>query len=94
MSEDGGSKRSVWPRGDWAAHLSFRTKLALMVNLLIIVLVVGSAFLVERRQRSAIVQEVEKRALVMADALDSATAADLLTYNYVSIEQSVLKFSK
>ena len=94
MSEGHGGKRFRWPRSEWAAHLSFRTKLALMVNLLIIVLVVGSAFLVERRQRTAIIQEVEKRALVMAAALESATAADLLTYNYVSVEQSVNKFSK
>ncbi len=94
MSEAKASKRSAWPWDDWAAHLSFQTKLALMVNLLIIVLIVGAAILVERRQRTAIVQEVEKRALIMAQALESATAADLLTYNYVSIEQSVLKFSK
>jgi signal transduction histidine kinase len=65
-----------------------------MVNLLIIVVIVVSAFLLERRQRNAIIQEVEKRALVMAQALESATASDLLTYNYVSIEQSVLKFSQ
>jgi signal transduction histidine kinase len=74
--------------------LTFRVKLALLVNLLIVLLILGTAFLVEQRQRSAIVQEVEKRALVMAQALDSAVAADLVTYNYVSIEQSVQKFSK
>jgi signal transduction histidine kinase len=94
MSVDKGSERSVWPWVDWVAHLHFRTKLALMVNLLIIVLIAGAVVLVELRQRNAIVQEVEKRALVMAQALESATAADLVTYNYVSIEQSVLKFSK
>ena len=79
---------------DWADHLSFRVKLGLLVNLIIVALILGSAFLVERRQRTAIVQEVEKRALVMAQALDSAVAADLITYNYVSIEQSVRKFSE
>jgi len=94
MTEDKSSKRSAWPWDNWAAHLSFRAKLSLMVNLLIILLIVGSALLVERRQRTAIIQEVEKRALVMAQALESATAADLLTYNYVSVEQSVVKFSK
>ena len=47
----------------------------------------------EQRQRSAIVQEVEKRALVLAQALASGVADDLVTYNYVSIEQSVKKFS-
>jgi len=30
----------------------------------------------------------------MAQALDSAVAADLITYNYVSVEQSVRKFSE
>jgi len=94
MSEERGSKRPSWPWQEWVNHLSFRAKLSLMVNLLIILLIVGSALVVERRQRIAIVNEVEKRALVMAHALESATAADLVTYNYVSIEQTVLKFSK
>jgi len=90
-----GTRSSARPRWlDWTGRLTFRVKLALLVNLLIVLLILGTAFLVERRQRSAIVQEVEKRALVMAQALDSAVAADLITYNYVSIEQSVQKFSK
>ena len=94
MTEKIRGKQASWPWQGWVDHLSFRAKLSLMVNLLIILLIVGSALLVERRQRTAIVQEVEKRALVMAQALESATAADLLTYNYVSVEQSVVKFSK
>jgi len=94
MSEDMPRKRFAWPWAEWVAHLSFRAKLALMVNLLIVLLIMGSALLVERRQRISIIQEVEKRALVMAHALESATTADLVTYNYVSIEQTVLKFSK
>jgi signal transduction histidine kinase len=94
MSEDRQRKRLAWPWENWMARLSFRAKLALMVNLLIVLLIVGSALVVERRQRIAIVQEVEKRALVMAHTLESATAADLVTYNYVAIEQTVLKFSK
>ncbi len=94
MTEVQSDKRSLWPWQDWVSHLSFRVKLSLMVSLLIILLIVGSALLVELRQRRAIVQEVEKRALAMAQALESATAADLLTYNYVSVEQSVDKFSK
>ena len=79
---------------DWADHLSFRVKLGLLVNLIIVVLILGSAFLVERRQRTAIVQEVEKRALVMAQSLVSTVTSDLLTYNYVSIEQTVDQFRK
>jgi len=92
---DPGTRSSARPRWlDWHGRLTFRVKLALLVNLLIVLLILGTAFLVERRQRSAIVQEVEKRALVMAQALESAVAADLITYNYVSVEQTVQKFSK
>jgi signal transduction histidine kinase len=91
-AESDNRTQSLWAR--WVDGLTFRVKLTLLVNLLIVLLILGTAFLVERRQRSAIVQEVEKRALVMAQALDSAVAADLMTYNYVSIEQSVQKFSK
>jgi signal transduction histidine kinase len=87
---------SVWLSRlrDWVDHLSFRVKLALLVNLLIIVLIGGSAFLVEQRQRAAIVQEVEKRALVMAEALAGSVTSDLLTYNYVSIDQTLDQFKK
>jgi signal transduction histidine kinase len=79
---------------NWVDHLTFRVKLGLLVNLIVVLLIVGSAFIVERRQRAAIVQEVEKRTLVLAQAVDSAVAADLVTYNYVSIEQTLLKFTK
>ena len=79
---------------EWAGRLSFRAKLGLMVNLLIVVLILGSAVLLEERQRTAIIQEVEKRALVMARGLASSVTDDLITYNYVSIEQSTAKFSK
>ena len=65
-----------------------------MKRSIIVVVILGSAFLVERRQRTAIVQEVEKRALVMAQSLESTVTNDLLTYNYVSIEQTTLQFSK
>ena len=90
-----GTSSSARPRWlQWTAGLTFRVKLALLVNLLIVLLIAGTAFLVEQRQRTAIVQEVEKRALVMAQAIESAVAADLVTYNYVSVEQTVQKFNK
>jgi signal transduction histidine kinase len=90
--EEGGRASPAW--WAWLQHLRFRTKLALMVNLLLLLLVAGSAFLFEHRQRTATIQEVEKRALIMAQAIDSAVAADLMTYNYVSIEQTVRKFGE
>jgi signal transduction histidine kinase len=85
------SQPSWWA---WVDRLSFRVKLGLTVNLLIVLLILGSAILLEERQRTAIIQEVEKRALVMASGLASSITDDLITYNYVSIEQSVAKFSK
>ena len=94
MTDDAQDQDLSAPRRGWVGRLSFRLKLALMVNLLILLLILGSAFLAENRQRSAIVQEVEKRALVMAEALASTTTSDLVTYNYVSIEQTLLHFSK
>jgi hypothetical protein len=92
MTDQGEGSRPSPAWWTWLQHLSFRTKLALMVNLLLLLLVAGSALLIEHRQRTAFVQEVEKRALLLAQALDSAVAADLMTYNYVSIEQTVRKF--
>lgn len=91
-TETGSTPGPRWLR--WTGRLTFQVKLAFLVNLLIVLLILGTAFLVEQRQRSAIVQEVEKRALVMAHALESAVAADLVTYNYVAVEQTVEKFSK
>lgn len=82
------------PLGLWRPRLSFRAKLALAANLLVLVMVLGAAALIEHRQRTTIIQEVEKRAVLMAQALVSTTLSDLLTYNYVSIEQTVRQFSK
>jgi signal transduction histidine kinase len=82
----------AWRR--WTDRLSFRLKLTLTVNLLIVALILGSALLLEQRQRSAIVQEVEKRALVMAEALASTSVNDLVTYNYVAIEQALKQFAR
>jgi signal transduction histidine kinase len=79
---------------DWVDRLSFRLKLALTINILIVCLILSSALLLEQRQRASIVQEVEKRALVMAEALASTTASSLVTYNYVAIEQGLRGFAK
>jgi len=78
----------------WSNHLSFRAKLSLIVNLLLVILVVGFAVVFEQRQRTAIIQEVEKRAVVMAEVLASSVTSDLVTYNYVAIEQTIRQFGK
>ena len=81
------------PRNWWLFGLSFRAKLALIVNLLLLILVVSFAIIFEDRQRTAIIQEVEKRAVVMAEILASTVTSDLVTYNYVGIEQDIRQFS-
>jgi len=81
-----------WPA--WLDRLGFRAKLTLIVNLLLLALVAGSTLLFEQRQRNAIIQEVEKRAAVMAEVLAGTVTSDLLTYNYVSIEQTIRQFGK
>ena len=72
-----------------ANNVTLRTKLTLVVNLLVVLLVVTAAFLMEIRQRNAIVGEVKKRALVLAQGLADASANSLVTYNYVGVEQSL-----
>lgn len=73
---------------------SLRTKLIVMINLVILFLVVSAALVMENRQRKAIISEVEKRALAMAKGLAAANTSELLTYNYVVMEQNVANFSR
>jgi signal transduction histidine kinase len=70
-------------------HLTLRTKFILVGNILIVLLVVSAAFLLEIRQRNAIIEEVKKRALILARGLAEASANSLVTYNYVGVEQSL-----
>ncbi|OGB99511.1 MAG: hypothetical protein A3G35_18830 [candidate division NC10 bacterium RIFCSPLOWO2_12_FULL_66_18] len=72
-----------------AMDLTLRTKFILVVNLLVVLLVGSAAFLMELRQRNAIVEEVKKRALILARGLADASANSLVTYNYVGVEQSL-----
>jgi len=72
-----------------AMDLTLRTKFILVVNLLVVLLVGSAAFLMELRQRNAIVEEVKKRALILARGLAEASANSLVTYNYVGGEQSL-----
>jgi len=72
-----------------AMDLTLRTKFILVVNLLVVLLVGSAAFLMELRQRNAIVEEVKKRALILARGLAEASANSLVTYNYVGVEQSL-----
>ena len=70
-------------------HLTLRTKFILTTNLMVVLLVASAAILVEIQQRNAIIEEVKKRALILARGLADASTNSLVTYNYVGVEQSL-----
>lgn len=77
-------------QGRWG----LRAKFILWVNVLVVVLVAAATLLFENRQRNAIIREVEKRALAVAQRLADASTTYLLTYNYVALEQLVRQMPK
>jgi signal transduction histidine kinase len=72
-----------------AKQVTLRTKFILILNLLVVLLVVTAAFLAEMQQRNAIIEEVKKRAIILARSLADASTNSLVTYNYVGVEQSL-----
>ena len=70
-------------------HLTLRTKFILTTNLMVVLLVASAAILAEIQQRNAIIEEVKKRALILASGLADASTNSLVTYNYVGVEQSL-----
>ncbi len=76
------------------SRLGLRTKFTLWVNLIVVLLVGVAAIVFENRQRNAIIQEVEKRALVIAQRLADSSTPYLLTYNYVALEQLARQMQK
>ena len=72
----------------------FRTLRARLLwgTVLVIVPVMGGVFLlVERHQRAAIVDEMERRGNVMAASLAAVSQAPLLLYNFTALEQNVAR---
>lgn len=72
-----------------AKQLTLRAKFTLILNLLVVLLVASAAFLAEIQQRNAIIEEVKKRALILARGVADASTNSLVTYNYVGVEQSL-----
>ena len=72
----------------------FRTLRARLLwgTVLVIVPVMGGVFLlVERHQRAAIVDEMERRGSVMAASLAAVSQTPLLLYNFTALEQNVAR---
>lgn len=75
-------------------RLGLRLKFFILTNILLAALILSGALLVERSQRGAIITEMQKRALSIARGLAAVSTNDLLTYNYVSMEQNVSKVAQ
>ena len=69
--------------------VTLRAKFILIFNLLAVLLVASAALLSEFQQRNAIIEEVKKRAVILAHGVAEASANSLVTYNYVGVEQSL-----
>src|SRR6266540_7017453 len=74
--------------------MRLRTKLAIWIVCLVVLLSVLVMMVVERRERKAIEEQVQKRGLTIARNLAALSANALLTYNYVTLEQHVARLAR
>src|SRR3990172_9176873 len=73
---------------------SLRTKFAVAVVSVLLVVLLGFMAIVEHRQREAIIGEVQKRGMILTQNLATMSRNSLLLYNYTALEQNVEKFAK
>jgi PAS domain S-box-containing protein len=73
--------------------VSLRTKLLIGTVLIVAVLMLAVTAVVERRQRTAIIEEVHRRGTVLAEGLASVSAGALVLYNFTVLEQNVVRFA-
>ncbi len=66
-------------------------KLVLSFSGLVLVLTLSLLLVVEQRQRTAIVKQVEKRGAMLATYLAAVSTKSILTYNFVALEQDTEK---
>src|SRR5678816_821312 len=87
--------RSGWIRGSERVSpmtvraRSLRTRLLWGTLLVIAVVMTAMMVVVEHRQRTAIVDEVQRRGEVLARGLAATAQAPLLLYNFTALEQNV-----
>jgi PAS domain S-box-containing protein len=70
---------------------SLQAKLLLGTVLVVFGLMSGVVLVVEQRQHSAIIEEVERRGEVIARSLAATSSGPLLLYNYTTLEQNVAR---
>ena len=71
--------------------VSLRTKFLLGTVLVLVLLMVAVTGIVERQQRRAIIDEVQRRGMVLAESLASISTGPLLLYNFTALEQNVAR---
>ena len=71
--------------------VSLRTKFLLGTVLVIVPIMITVMAIVERRQRIAIIEEVERRGTVLAGNLAAISTGPLLLYNFTALEQNVAR---
>jgi two-component system sensor histidine kinase AtoS len=74
--------------------MRLRTKLALSVVCLVILLTAVMMIVVEYRERKAIEAQVRKRGMTIAQNLAAVSTNALVTYNYVLLEQQVSRLAR
>lgn len=72
---------------------SLAARLSLGTVLVVSTVMAGLIFMVERHQRSAIIEETERRGEVLARNLAAMSYGPLLLYNYTALEQSVARMA-
>jgi hypothetical protein len=67
----------------------------LLGTVLVLLLVMAAVIaVVERRQRAAIIDEVERRGEVIAENLAAVSRVPLLLYNFTALEQNVARVGR
>ena len=74
--------------------ISLRTKLLIGTLLIVAVLMGAVTAVVEHRQRTTIIEEVQRRGTAMAEGLAGVSTGALLLYNFTVLEQNVVRFDR
>ncbi len=74
--------------------MRLRTKLAVSVVCLVVLLTAVMMIVVEYRERKAIEAQVRKRGMTIAQNLAAVSTNALVTYNYVLLEQQVGRLAR
>ena len=73
--------------------VSLQTKFIAATVLVSALTMAGLIGIVEHRQRAAIIEEVQRRSMVLVQSLAAVSSGPLLLYNFTALEQNVVRFS-